>query len=68
MILICLKPPIGLIIDPFAELGSTLVAEILEGYQVLGCEKLPQYYQVAKDRLSQLKTNDTQNQIATVIA
>jgi len=38
----------GLIIDPFAGSGSTLVAGILEGYKVLGCEKLPQYYQVAK--------------------
>jgi site-specific DNA-methyltransferase (adenine-specific) len=43
--------PGGLILDPFAGSGTTLVAAKREGYGYLGCELLLHYVEVAKQRL-----------------
>jgi len=48
-----------LIIDPFAGSGTTLVAGLLEGYKVLGCEKLAHYYQISLDRLNEIAQSTT---------
>ena len=43
--------PGDLILDPFCGSGSTLVAAQLEGRRVIGIEKDPEVYRVAKERL-----------------
>ncbi|WP_018609425.1 DNA-methyltransferase [Uliginosibacterium gangwonense] len=44
--------PGGVILDPFAGSGTTLVAAAQEGYQWLGCELSAEYAQVARQRLA----------------
>lgn len=41
----------GTILDPFAGSGSTLVAAIMEGYNVVGVEKDDYYAQIAQTQL-----------------
>jgi site-specific DNA-methyltransferase (adenine-specific) len=43
--------PSGIILDPFAGSGSTLVAAAMDGYQWLGCELSQHYREVAEARL-----------------
>jgi site-specific DNA-methyltransferase (adenine-specific) len=45
----------GLILDPFAGSGSTLVAAILEGYRYIGIEKDAYYYDVAQKRIAEYR-------------
>jgi len=42
----------GIILDPFAGSGSTLLAAKLEGYRYLGCEITAHYANVARQRLA----------------
>lgn len=44
-------PPGGVIYDPFADSGTTGVAALQSGYQFVGCESVPVYFDVAKQRL-----------------
>jgi len=44
--------PGGIILDPFAGSGSTLLAAKLEGYRYLGCEITAHYADVARKRLA----------------
>jgi len=44
----------GLILDPFAGSGSTLVAARLEGFQYAGCEMVEHYVNVARRRLAEV--------------
>jgi site-specific DNA-methyltransferase (adenine-specific) len=43
--------PGGLILDPFAGSGTTLVAAVREGYRAIGVEMSADYFKVAHDRL-----------------
>jgi len=43
----------GVIVDPFAGSGTTLVAAQAEGFSFLGCEKNNAYYEVAQQRIQQ---------------
>lgn len=43
-------PPGGVVLDPFAGSGSTLVATITEGMKFLGVEQEAEYFQFAKTR------------------
>jgi len=47
-------PPGGLVLDPFAGSGSTLIAARMEGMVPTGIEREPEYYATASGRLSQL--------------
>lgn len=49
--------PSGVILDPFAGSGSTLVAATMEGYRWLGCELSEDYFGVANRRLATLNTD-----------
>jgi DNA modification methylase len=49
--LIC--PPGGVVLDPFAGSGSTLVAAKREGFQYIGIELNPEYIEIAKTRLNE---------------
>jgi site-specific DNA-methyltransferase (adenine-specific) len=43
-------PKGGIVLDPFAGSGSTLVAAVTEGMQFIGIEREPEYHQIAKAR------------------
>ena len=45
-------PPNGLILDPFAGSGSTLIAAHLEGFRSIGIEQDPEYCRIAEARLA----------------
>lgn len=44
-------PPGGIVLDPFAGSGSTLVAAKREGFQYIGIELEPKYIEIAERRL-----------------
>ena len=50
---------LGLILDPFAGSGSTLAAAAALGYQAIGVERDPEYYQMAVDGFEALKGIET---------
>jgi len=51
--LVKICPPGGVVLDPFAGSGTTLVAAEREGYQWVGCEMSEDYHRVASERLAQ---------------
>ncbi|MDO8673436.1 MAG: DNA methyltransferase [Dehalococcoidia bacterium] len=44
----------GIVLDPFAGAGSTLVAAEAVGYQSVGIEKEPRYFEMAREGISKL--------------
>lgn len=44
-------PPLGLVLDPFAGSGSTLIAALRQDFRVIGVEQDPQYVAIAKARV-----------------
>lgn len=46
-------PPGGLVLDPFAGSGSTLIAAMQEGFRAIGIEKEPEYVEIAKRRIAE---------------
>ncbi len=44
--------PGGLILDPFAGAGTTVLASVLEGYRAVGIEVTEAYYQVGCERMA----------------
>ena len=53
-------PPGGVVLDPFMGSGSTGKAAMLEGFQFIGCELSPEYFEIAKARIEAAKTEPTQ--------
>ena len=49
-----LAPPGGLILDPFAGSGTTVVAAALEGRRAWGCELSPEYQRIAEQRIAEV--------------
>jgi site-specific DNA-methyltransferase (adenine-specific) len=50
--LVSIVPTGGIILDPFAGSGMTLVAARKSGRQYVGSEKEKEYWQIAMDRLT----------------
>ena len=48
-------PPDGIILDPFAGSGTTVMAAIMEGQQCIGIERDPKYQAVALQRVAYAK-------------
>jgi site-specific DNA-methyltransferase (adenine-specific) len=44
-------PPKGVVLDPFAGSGTTLVAARAEGFSAIGCELMPEHIEIIKRRL-----------------
>jgi site-specific DNA-methyltransferase (adenine-specific) len=44
-------PPRGIVLDPFMGSGSTGMAATLEGFQFIGCEMEPEYFDIAIQRV-----------------
>ncbi|MBK6920586.1 MAG: site-specific DNA-methyltransferase [Deltaproteobacteria bacterium] len=47
-----ITPPGGLVLDPFAGSGTTLVAAVLEGFDALGIEMTEDYLPIARARIA----------------
>jgi site-specific DNA-methyltransferase (adenine-specific) len=47
-----ITPPKGIVLDPFAGSGSTLVAAMLEGLNFIGIEREAEYVEIAKARVA----------------
>lgn len=52
-----LTPPRGVVLDPFMGSGTTGVAALFEGFQFLGIEKDPAYFETSKNRLKGVKSD-----------
>ena len=52
--------PGGVVLDPFMGSGSTGKAAMFEGFQFIGCELSPEYFEIAKARIEAAKTEPTQ--------
>ena len=50
-----LTPPGGAVLDPFMGSGTTGVAALFEGFQFLGIEKEPSYFETSQKRLKGVK-------------
>lgn len=46
-----ITPPNGIVLDPFAGSGSTLIAAKLEDFNYIGIEREPEYCEIAKARI-----------------
>ena len=48
-----ITPPGGIVLDPFAGSGSTLVAALREGFKCIGIEREEQYVTIARARIEE---------------
>jgi site-specific DNA-methyltransferase (adenine-specific) len=48
-----ITPPGGIVLDPFAGSGSTLVAAKREGFQYIGIEREPEYCDIIRKRMAE---------------
>lgn len=54
-------PPEGVVLDPFAGSGSTLVAALAEGMHFIGIEREGSYVAIAKARVEQVVTKEEED-------
>jgi site-specific DNA-methyltransferase (adenine-specific) len=45
-------PPAGIVLDPFAGSGTTIIAALAEGFRAVGIEREAQYVDIAKARIA----------------
>jgi len=50
-----ITPPGGLILDPFAGSGTTLIAAVEEGFSVIGIEREPEYCEIIRQRMAEVQ-------------
>ena len=41
--------------DPYAGVGSSLIAALMHGRAAYGCDVVPEYVQIARERIQQLR-------------
>jgi DNA modification methylase len=59
-----ITPPGGIVLDPFAGSGSTLVAAKREGFQCIGIEREPEYCDIIRKRMAELQLEGKETSIA----
>jgi site-specific DNA-methyltransferase (adenine-specific) len=59
-----ITPPGGLVLDPFAGSGSTLIAAVEEGFEAVGIERDEAYAEIARQRLAPVRAVATLDQFA----
>src|SRR5690606_29267470 len=47
-----ITPPGGIILDPFAGSGTTLIAAVQEGFNAIGIEREPEYCDIIRQRMA----------------
>lgn len=50
--LVVVADPGGIVLDPFGGSGTTGVAALLEGRRAIVCELVPEYAQIARERMA----------------
>lgn len=55
-----ITPPDGIVLDPFMGSGSTGKAALLEGFNFMGIEQDPEYFEIATARINHVLEQDTQ--------
>ncbi len=48
-----ISPPGGVILDPFMGAGTMGIAAVMNGRSFIGIEKMPEYFEIARNRISQ---------------
>jgi len=56
-------PKNGVVLDPFLGSGTTVVAAIQEGFNYIGIEKEPEYFEIAEARIEYAKNNNEKIEI-----
>jgi site-specific DNA-methyltransferase (adenine-specific) len=51
-------PPGGIVLDPFMGSGSTGKAALIEGFAFVGIEREPEYFDIAKARITHAACQD----------
>ena len=47
-----ITPPGGIVLDPFAGSGTTLLAAVQEGFSAIGIEREPEYCEIIRKRMA----------------
>jgi site-specific DNA-methyltransferase (adenine-specific) len=63
LIKLIMSPKDGLILDPFAGSGTTILAAKRLGYNAVGIEREPEYCEIARHRLASVKSEDHPQQM-----
>jgi site-specific DNA-methyltransferase (adenine-specific) len=56
-------PPTGVVLDPFMGSGSTGKAAKLEGFEFVGCEMSPEYFEIARARIEAASKEPVQDSL-----
>lgn len=56
-----ITPPKGIVLDPFMGSGSTGCAAMSDGFEFIGIEREPEYFEIAKARIEHLKSIESSN-------
>lgn len=59
-------PRDSIILDPFAGSGTTCVAAATTGHRYIGVEKMPEYFEIANQRMDRLEASQSIDMLESV--